>query len=135
MLKLYIYLEKKRPKKLLVFFNPIGGKKQGRQIYRYKVAPIFELARISTDVISIYYCWILFCLRKNYIYLLVTQHYFNAQSYQIMIFLLYEYHCLKLFCFETVFKILPYFAYCNMTCQHWMGKFICALLNDMHAFD
>ncbi|XP_019944532.2 ceramide kinase [Paralichthys olivaceus] len=40
-----------RPHKLLVFINPFGGKKKGRQIYHSVVAPLFELAGISSHVI------------------------------------------------------------------------------------
>ncbi|XP_073475814.1 ceramide kinase isoform X4 [Aquarana catesbeiana] len=40
-----------RPKHLLVYINPYGGKKKGRQIYEKKVAPLFSLASITTDVI------------------------------------------------------------------------------------
>ncbi|XP_068132422.1 ceramide kinase-like isoform X2 [Hyperolius riggenbachi] len=40
-----------RPKHLLVYINPYGGKKKGKQIYESKVAPLFSLASISTDVI------------------------------------------------------------------------------------
>lgn len=40
-----------RPKHLLVYINPYGGKQQGKQIYEHKVAQLFTLASISTDVI------------------------------------------------------------------------------------
>uniref|UniRef100_A0A8C5MSH0 Ceramide kinase n=1 Tax=Leptobrachium leishanense TaxID=445787 RepID=A0A8C5MSH0_9ANUR len=40
-----------RPKHLLVYINPYGGKKKGKQIYERKVAPLFSLAGISTEVI------------------------------------------------------------------------------------
>ncbi|XP_043943199.1 ceramide kinase [Protopterus annectens] len=40
-----------RPKRLIVYINPFGGKKQGKKIYERKVAPLFSLASISTDVI------------------------------------------------------------------------------------
>ncbi|KAL2102260.1 hypothetical protein ACEWY4_001428 [Coilia grayii] len=40
-----------RPKRLLVYINPFGGKQQGKRIYEQKVAPIFSRASISTDVI------------------------------------------------------------------------------------
>ncbi|TRY59243.1 hypothetical protein DNTS_026382 [Danionella cerebrum] len=40
-----------RPKSLLVYINPYGGKQRGKQIYDHKVAPIFSRASISTDVI------------------------------------------------------------------------------------
>lgn len=41
-----------RPHKLLVFINPYGGKKKGRKIYHSVVAPLFELAGISSHVIG-----------------------------------------------------------------------------------
>ncbi|XP_066111149.1 ceramide kinase isoform X1 [Saccopteryx bilineata] len=40
-----------RPKHLLVFINPFGGKGQGKRIYERKVAPLFTLAAISTEVV------------------------------------------------------------------------------------
>uniref|UniRef100_A0A3Q4AQ94 DAGKc domain-containing protein n=1 Tax=Mola mola TaxID=94237 RepID=A0A3Q4AQ94_MOLML len=40
-----------RPLRLLVFINPFGGKKRGRKIYHSLVAPLFELAGISSHVI------------------------------------------------------------------------------------
>nr|KAF6398897.1 ceramide kinase [Molossus molossus] len=41
-----------RPKHLLVFINPFGGKGRGQRIYERKVAPLFALAAISTEVIG-----------------------------------------------------------------------------------
>ncbi|XP_037122250.1 ceramide kinase family protein [Syngnathus acus] len=40
-----------RPSRLLVFINPFGGKKKGKQIFDSLVAPLFELAGISSHVI------------------------------------------------------------------------------------
>ncbi|XP_031421327.1 ceramide kinase family protein, partial [Clupea harengus] len=40
-----------RPHKLLVFINPFGGKKRGKQIYHSLVAPLLELAGISSHVV------------------------------------------------------------------------------------
>ncbi|KAM9343692.1 ceramide kinase [Pholidichthys leucotaenia] len=40
-----------RPHRLLAFINPFGGKKKGRMIYHSVVAPLFELAGISSQVI------------------------------------------------------------------------------------
>ncbi|XP_052094845.1 ceramide kinase-like [Mytilus californianus] len=41
-----------RPKHLLVFVNPYGGKQQGPSLYKEKVAPLFEMAGIKTEVIT-----------------------------------------------------------------------------------
>ncbi|XP_066527113.1 ceramide kinase family protein [Hoplias malabaricus] len=40
-----------RPHRLLVFINPYGGKKGAKQIYHSLVAPLFELAGISSHVV------------------------------------------------------------------------------------
>ncbi|XP_056133646.1 ceramide kinase [Lampris incognitus] len=40
-----------RPKSLLVYINPYGGKQLGKRIYEQKVAPLFHLASISANVI------------------------------------------------------------------------------------
>ncbi|XP_068162989.1 ceramide kinase isoform X2 [Antennarius striatus] len=40
-----------RPKRLLVYINPYGGKQLGNRIYEQKVAPLFRRACISADVI------------------------------------------------------------------------------------
>ncbi|KAI3366857.1 hypothetical protein L3Q82_009508, partial [Scortum barcoo] len=40
-----------RPKRLLVYINPYGGKRRGKRIYEQKVAPLFRRALISADVI------------------------------------------------------------------------------------
>ncbi|XP_074789750.1 LOW QUALITY PROTEIN: ceramide kinase [Denticeps clupeoides] len=40
-----------RPHRLLVFINPYGGKKRGKQIYHSLVAPLFELAGIGSHVV------------------------------------------------------------------------------------
>ncbi|XP_028256248.1 ceramide kinase [Parambassis ranga] len=40
-----------RPKSLLVYINPYGGKRRGKHIYEQKVAPMFRRAGISADVI------------------------------------------------------------------------------------
>lgn len=44
-------LQAMRPKNLIVFINPFGGKRLGKQIYDEKVAPLFQLACITTEVI------------------------------------------------------------------------------------
>ena len=50
------FLEKsfgpKRPKKLLVFVNPVGGKGTAKRKYDRRVAPIFECAGIKTHVVT-----------------------------------------------------------------------------------
>ncbi|XP_059153792.1 ceramide kinase-like [Physella acuta] len=43
--------EWKRPKRLLVFINPFGGKKKAVKIFNEKVRPLFELAGIYSEVI------------------------------------------------------------------------------------
>ncbi|XP_065482774.1 ceramide kinase isoform X3 [Caloenas nicobarica] len=50
-LKELLETQKSRPKQLLVYINPYGGKRQGKRIYEQKVAPLFSLASISTDVV------------------------------------------------------------------------------------
>lgn len=40
-----------RPRRLLVYINPYGGKRQGKRIYEEKVAPLFAQAGIDTHVI------------------------------------------------------------------------------------
>ncbi|KFQ26625.1 Ceramide kinase, partial [Mesitornis unicolor] len=50
-LKELLEMDKSRPKHLLVYINPYGGKRQGKRIYEQKVAPLFSLASISTDVV------------------------------------------------------------------------------------
>ncbi|KAK6177295.1 hypothetical protein SNE40_015422 [Patella caerulea] len=44
-------MDQERPKRLLVFINPIGGKKRANKIYSEKVAPVFDIAGIYTEVI------------------------------------------------------------------------------------
>jgi hypothetical protein len=39
---------------LLVFINPFGGKGRGKRVYDRKVAPLFTLASITTDIVSKY---------------------------------------------------------------------------------
>ena len=46
------FIEFNRPKKLLIFVNPYGGKRQAPKIFRNKVRPLFELARIEMEVIG-----------------------------------------------------------------------------------
>ncbi|KAH9487790.1 hypothetical protein Btru_068344 [Bulinus truncatus] len=43
--------EWKRPKRLLVFINPFGGKRKGPKIFYEKVRPLFELAGIYSELI------------------------------------------------------------------------------------
>jgi hypothetical protein len=51
LLKMF-FSEFSRPHNLLVFINPVGGKGRAKRIYSKKVAPIFELAGISSEVIT-----------------------------------------------------------------------------------
>ena len=44
-----------RPKKLLIFVNPFGGKGKGPIIFHKKVAPLLKLSRIMYDVIETEY--------------------------------------------------------------------------------
>lgn len=41
-----------RPKSLLVFINPHGGKKRAKLVFDEKVAPLFDLAGITSHVIG-----------------------------------------------------------------------------------
>ncbi|XP_043569639.1 ceramide kinase isoform X2 [Chiloscyllium plagiosum] len=50
-LKEQLDLQAMRPKHLIIFINPFGGKRLGKQIYDDKVAPLFQLACITADVI------------------------------------------------------------------------------------
>lgn len=42
---------KARPRKLLVFINPFGGKRLAKSIYEKQVEPIFKLAESSCEVV------------------------------------------------------------------------------------
>ncbi|NXK02772.1 CERK1 kinase, partial [Herpetotheres cachinnans] len=53
-LKELLETQRSRPKQLLVYINPYGGKRQGKRIYEQKVAPLFSLASISTDVDNLF---------------------------------------------------------------------------------
>ncbi len=44
----------KRPRRLLVFVNPYGGKGTAPKIYRERAAPVFEAAGIECNVIQVY---------------------------------------------------------------------------------
>jgi len=50
-MNLTICAEFSRPRSLLVFINPIAGRGRSTRVYREKVAPLFELARIATEVV------------------------------------------------------------------------------------
>ncbi|KAK9407655.1 ceramide kinase-like [Crotalus adamanteus] len=41
-----------RPKNLLVFINPVGGRKRAMEIYQSQVAPLFALAGIHAQVVE-----------------------------------------------------------------------------------
>ncbi|XP_043936036.1 ceramide kinase-like [Protopterus annectens] len=46
------YYGETRPEKLLVFINPFGGRRQGKNIYNSQIASLFELAGVSTTVVE-----------------------------------------------------------------------------------
>lgn len=48
----YIFEVTKRPRKLAVFVNPIGGKGKGKQVCDQTVVPVLQLAGIQTDVVG-----------------------------------------------------------------------------------
>lgn len=41
----------KRPRKLLLFINPYGGKKNALQLYEKYAKPIFQMANVDVSVI------------------------------------------------------------------------------------
>ena len=45
-------VELRRPKKLLVLINPIGGEKKAESIYNNFVGPLFHLAGIDCHVLG-----------------------------------------------------------------------------------
>ncbi|RXM27596.1 A-kinase anchor protein 8 [Acipenser ruthenus] len=42
---------KERPKNLLVFINPFGGRQRGREVYWTQIAPLFELAGVRAHIL------------------------------------------------------------------------------------
>lgn len=48
---MFIAEEVARPKRLLLFVNPYGGRKRALRIYDYTVKPIFQLAGIDCTVV------------------------------------------------------------------------------------
>lgn len=48
----FLFPSASRPKHLLVYINPYGGKRKGEHIYELKVAPLFAQAGIRTHVIG-----------------------------------------------------------------------------------
>ena len=47
-----ILFAEQRPKKLLIFLNPVSGKGKSQSLYEKTVAPLFQLVDITTDVIG-----------------------------------------------------------------------------------
>jgi hypothetical protein len=45
------FADKWRPKRLLVFVNPVSGKGEGLNIYRDKIEPVFAIANISAQLV------------------------------------------------------------------------------------
>ena len=41
-----------RPEKLLVFINPVGGRKEAEKIFQSKVEPLFYLAKLKYDIVG-----------------------------------------------------------------------------------
>ncbi|XP_033858283.3 ceramide kinase-like [Acipenser ruthenus] len=41
-----------RPKNLLVFINPFGGRQRGREVYWTQIAPLFELAGVRAHILE-----------------------------------------------------------------------------------
>lgn len=54
-----------RPKSLLVYINPYGGRRLGERVYQQKVAPLLRRACISADVIGGSLSVARFCWRLN----------------------------------------------------------------------
>ena len=71
-----IFSEWNRPKRLLVFVNPFGGKRRGPKIFNEKVRPLFELAGIYSEVISEFFS----CFVQK-IYRVACQTYFFGLIY------------------------------------------------------
>ena len=53
---MYMYSSKelRRPRRLLVFINPIGGNGKATRVFNDQVAPLFDIAGIDTTVIGKY---------------------------------------------------------------------------------
>lgn len=59
----------KRPRKLLLFINPYGGKKNALQLYEKYAKPIFRMANVDVSVVI--------SQRQNQIFDLVMQQQFD----------------------------------------------------------
>lgn len=79
-----------RPKHLLVYINPYGGKRKGKHIYELKVAPLFAQAGIRTHVIGSFclnhFLFILFvvvvaALIKGVVVVVVTEYANHARDH------------------------------------------------------
>lgn len=64
--RLFLVSGLKRPRKLLIFVNPYGGKKNALKLYEKYAKPIFGIARIDVSVVI--------TQRSNQIFDLVLQH-------------------------------------------------------------
>ncbi|CAB3365683.1 Hypothetical predicted protein [Cloeon dipterum] len=50
-LKSYLKSQAARPKKLIVFVNPFGGKKQGLQIFKKQMEPLLQIAEVTCTMV------------------------------------------------------------------------------------
>lgn len=64
-----LFLGIKRPRKLLLFINPYGGKKNALQLYEKYAKPIFRMAGVDVSVVI--------SQRQNQIFDLVMQQQFD----------------------------------------------------------
>ncbi|XP_065349487.1 ceramide kinase [Cloeon dipterum] len=50
-LKSYLKSQAARPKKLIIFVNPFGGKKQGLQIFKKQMEPLLQIAEVTCTMV------------------------------------------------------------------------------------